>query len=186
MFFFQVDKVDWCRALRAIRPASLRIELDVGNASTAAEAALASTHRSAGGRASTLGASPNSPQTILLEPLIESIAFRIARALSASQKFSSDPRGSSDSESMVVWNSGYRAFSADNRSQATSNSPALIQRVVVEDALLPPSVFPAVWQRLESVEVWILLFRIRDIFLKQEAGYILKILFRVFKQSKGE
>ncbi|KAM7534657.1 hypothetical protein Aperf_G00000113139 [Anoplocephala perfoliata] len=155
--YLVVDKVDWCRALRTIRPASLRIELDVGNASTAAEAALASTHRSVGGRTSSLSISPSSPQNMLLEPLIESIASRIARALSASQKYSADPRGSNDGyESMVVCNSGYRNFSTDNRGQVMSNAPALIQRIVVEDALLPPFVFPAVWQRLESVEVYTL------------------------------
>ncbi|KAM3180239.1 hypothetical protein ACTXT7_016675 [Hymenolepis weldensis] len=147
--YLVVDKVDWCRALRTIRPASIRAELDIGNASSAAEAAIAATARAAGGRTTNLATSPNSPQSLLLEPIIATITARIARALSGSEKFSTS--GYESEKSMVSWDSGYRG--APNSSQALWNSPDLIQRVVVEDGILPSCVFPAVWQRLESVEV---------------------------------
>ncbi|VDL23777.1 unnamed protein product [Hymenolepis diminuta] len=147
--YLVVDKVDWCRALRTIRPASIRAELDIGNASSAAEAAVAATARAAGGRTTNLATSPNSPQSLLLEPIIATITARIARALSGSEKFSTS--GYESEKSMVSWDSGYRG--APNSSQALWNSPDLIQRVVVEDGILPSCVFPAVWQRLESVEV---------------------------------
>ncbi|KAL5964518.1 ATPase family AAA domain-containing protein 2 [Taenia solium] len=171
--YLVVDRIDWLDALKVIRPANLRVELDVGNATSAAAAALASTFRSndvgfssngekggsSSSKVSTLEANPAS--CLFLEPLVHLITARISRALAASDDVDCvDGEGSGDGgESMVTWSSAPPSYPSTTTTPAgtpATLSPALIRQVVVEDSLLPSTVFSAVWRRLESVEVYTL------------------------------
>lgn len=149
----------------------------MGNATSAAAAALASTFRSNGvdfgsigekggsssSKASTLEANPAS--RLFLEPLIHLITARISRALVASDDVDCvDGGGSGDGgESMVTWNSAPPSYPSNTTTPVgtpATLSPALIRQVVVEDSLLPSTVFSAVWRRLESVEVKLRSFKL--------------------------
>ena len=110
--------------------------------------------------------STDSASCLFLEPLVNRITTRIARALAASDAdggddddtafcIGSNGGGSGDSDSMISWSSAPPRCTSSSAAaaQVTTLAPALIRQVVVEDGLLPSSVFPAVWRRLESVEV---------------------------------
>ncbi|CDI98023.1 ATPase family AAA domain containing protein 2B [Echinococcus multilocularis] len=171
--YLVVDRMDWLDALKIIRPANLRVELDVGNATSAPAAALASTLRSNGvdfggigergggssSGVSALGADPAS--RLFLEPLVHLITARISRALAASDDVDCvDGGGSGDGgEPMVTWSSAPPRYPSTTTTTVATHatfSPALIRQVIVEDSLLPSAVFSAVWRRLESVEVYTL------------------------------
>ncbi|KAL5103241.1 ATPase family AAA domain-containing protein 2B [Taenia crassiceps] len=171
--YLVVDRMDWLDALKVIRPANLRVELDVGNATSAAAAALAATFRSSGvdlGSAEERGGSSgnkalmhdaNSASRLFLEPLVHLITARILRALIASDDVDCvDGGGSGDGgDTMVTWSSAPPSYPSTTTTAVgapATLSPALIRQVVVEDSLLPSTVFSAVWRRLESVEVYTL------------------------------
>ncbi|VDM30854.1 unnamed protein product [Hydatigera taeniaeformis] len=170
--YLVVDRMDWLDALKVIRPANLRVELDVGNATSAAAAALASTFRSTDTDFSSIGErgdSSNSgvsvPETspasrLFLEPLVRLITARISRALAASDdvEYIDGGGGGDGGESMVTWSSAPPSYPSTTTTVGTpaTLSPALIRQVVVEDSLLPSTVFSAVWRKLESVEVYTL------------------------------
>ncbi len=121
-----------------MRPANLRAELDVGSAVTAPAAAIASTSRRPLTEGTTTSSSINGggdqshaggATTLLLEPIVNQLTTRIARALAGSDV----GFGGSGGGGLI--------------------SPALIRQIVVDDGMLHASIFPAVWRRLESVEV---------------------------------
>ncbi len=123
-----------------MRPANLRAELDVGSAVTAPAAAIASTSRRpltegttnrsiSGGDQSHAGGAT----TLLLEPIVNQLTTRIARALAGSDAGFGGSGGGGGGGGLI--------------------SPALIRQIVVDDGMLHASIFPAVWRRLESVEV---------------------------------
>uniref|UniRef100_A0A5K3F5T6 Bromo domain-containing protein n=2 Tax=Mesocestoides corti TaxID=53468 RepID=A0A5K3F5T6_MESCO len=139
--YLVVDRLDWLEALRLIRPANLRTELDVGSAGSASAAALASTLRRP-----LVEGTPNQsegPTFHLLEPIVDQLTARIARALSGAEACSCVRDAAADV--MLTW---------DSHQTPVTVSPMLVRQVVVEDNFLPSCVFPAVWRRLESVEVY--------------------------------
>ncbi len=121
-----------------MRPANLRAELDVGSAVTAPAAAIASTSRRPLTEGTTNSSSINGGDqshaggatTLLLEPIVNQLTTRIARALAGSDVGFC---GSGGGGGLI--------------------SPALIRQIVVDDGMLHANIFPAVWRRLESVEV---------------------------------
>ncbi|KAL7056484.1 hypothetical protein AAHC03_020927 [Spirometra sp. Aus1] len=202
--YLVVDRSDWLLALRHIRPASLRAELDVGSAASPAAVALASTSRRALPSAPTdcvgaFGDAPQGPLQVLLAPLVDQLAARITRALlgrnasptppslcperlqAATPSATADldsaggrlgrnertawqaPETEDDGEELEArtvvqhtWEDGvvcHRTHSAPIYTLSLATSPVLIKQLLVDDSL-HPSVFPAVWRRLESVEVF--------------------------------
>uniref|UniRef100_A0A0V0J341 Bromo domain-containing protein n=1 Tax=Schistocephalus solidus TaxID=70667 RepID=A0A0V0J341_SCHSO len=204
--YLVVDRSDWLIALRHIRPASLRAELDVGSAASPASVALASTSRRALPSARTdcggaRGDVPQGPLQVLLAPLVDQLAIRITRALlgrnippptppllsperppqAATPRSATADLDSTGRSEKVVWRQAPEACNYDEEREAAGDgcgqhiceddavcprthsallstlslatSPVLIKQLLVDDSL-HPSVFPAVWRRLESVEVF--------------------------------